>query len=91
MNGDWRDDDIDLLKRLWAAGETAASIAAKLGGLSRSAVLGQDFPAAARSGRRQRQEGGGDESEPAPQPAAAPRRAPTAAGAKVATARRCSI
>jgi GcrA cell cycle regulator len=43
MNGDWRDEDIDLLKRLWADGETAARIAEKLGGLSRSAVLGKIF------------------------------------------------
>jgi GcrA cell cycle regulator len=40
---DWRDDEIALLKRLWAQGETAASIAEKLGGLSRSAVLGKIF------------------------------------------------
>ena len=43
MNGDWLDEDIALLKRLWAEGETAASIAEKLGGLSRSAVLGKIF------------------------------------------------
>jgi GcrA cell cycle regulator len=43
MNIDWRDDEIALLKRLWADGETAASIAEKLGGVSRSAVLGKIF------------------------------------------------
>jgi GcrA cell cycle regulator len=43
MDGDWRDEDIALLKRLWAKGETAARIAEKLGGLSRSAVLGKIF------------------------------------------------
>ncbi len=44
MRGEsWREDDIELLKRLWAAGETAHAIAAKLGGLSRSAVLGKIF------------------------------------------------
>jgi GcrA cell cycle regulator len=43
MNGDWLDEDIALLKRLWAQGETAARIAEKLGGLSRSAVLGKIF------------------------------------------------
>ncbi len=43
MNDDWLDEDIALLKRLWAQGETAASIGAKLGGISRSAVLGKIF------------------------------------------------
>jgi GcrA cell cycle regulator len=43
MPGAWMDDDIDLLKRLWAAGETAETIAARLGGLTRSAVLGKIF------------------------------------------------
>jgi GcrA cell cycle regulator len=43
MRGAWTDDDIDLLKRLWAEGETAEAIAARLGGLSRSAVLGKIF------------------------------------------------
>ena len=43
MRGAWMDDDIDLLKRLWAAGETAETIAARLGGLTRSAVLGKIF------------------------------------------------
>jgi GcrA cell cycle regulator len=54
MKGDWRDEDIALLKRLWSEGETAASIAIKLGGISRSAVLGKIFrlrlpPAAGKS------------------------------------------
>ena len=44
MNGEpWRPEDIDLLRRLWAAGETAVVIGQKLGGLSRSAVLGKVF------------------------------------------------
>ncbi len=43
MQIDWRDDEIALLKRLWAQGETAASIAEQLGGISRSAVLGKIF------------------------------------------------
>jgi GcrA cell cycle regulator len=43
MQIDWRDDEIALLKRLWAQGETAARIAEKLGGISRSAVLGKIF------------------------------------------------
>jgi len=82
MHGEsWRDEDIELLKRLWAGGETAAGIADKLGGISRSAVLGKIFrlrlgpgagkapgKAAEKAGRRQqpaRRRGGG----PAPAPA----------------------
>jgi GcrA cell cycle regulator len=41
--GSWSDEEIDLLKKLWAAGETAQAIAAKLGDMSRSAVLGKIF------------------------------------------------
>ncbi len=43
MRDAWTDEDIELLKRLWAAGETADTIAARLGGLTRSAVLGKIF------------------------------------------------
>lgn len=39
----WKPEDIELLRRLWTAGETAAAIGMKLGGLSRSAVLGKIF------------------------------------------------
>jgi GcrA cell cycle regulator len=37
----WTVEQIDLLKKLWAEGKTAAAIAAQLGDLSRSAVLGK--------------------------------------------------
>ena len=44
MRGEpWRPEDIALLRRLWTQGETAAAIGLKLGGLSRSAVLGKIF------------------------------------------------
>jgi GcrA cell cycle regulator len=43
MRGEWDDDQVELLKRLWAAGETAQAISAKLGDISRSAVLGKIF------------------------------------------------
>jgi len=44
MNGEpWLDEDIELVKRLWAAGETAQAIADRLGSFSRSAVLGKIF------------------------------------------------
>ncbi|HUI14734.1 MAG TPA: GcrA family cell cycle regulator [Xanthobacteraceae bacterium] len=44
MRGEpWRLEDTEMLRQLWSAGETAATIGAKLGGLSRSAVLGKIF------------------------------------------------
>jgi GcrA cell cycle regulator len=42
-DGFWTTERIALLKRLWAQGTTATAIAAELGGLSRSAVLGKIF------------------------------------------------
>ena len=39
----WTDERIDMLKQLWADGATANSIADRLGGVSRSAVLGKIF------------------------------------------------
>jgi GcrA cell cycle regulator len=44
MRGDlWTAERIELLRALWAKGETADAIAARLGGLSRSAVLGKIY------------------------------------------------
>jgi GcrA cell cycle regulator len=46
MRGDqdlWTYERIELLEKLWAEGATANAIAAQLGGLSRSAVLGKIF------------------------------------------------
>ena len=37
----WTSEQIDLLKRLWSEGLTAAAIAVRIGDLSRSAVLGK--------------------------------------------------
>jgi GcrA cell cycle regulator len=39
----WTSEQLKLLKDLWANGETAAAIGARLGGLTRSAVLGKVF------------------------------------------------
>jgi GcrA cell cycle regulator len=39
----WTAERVALLRKLWAEGETAAAIGARLGGLSRSAVLGKVF------------------------------------------------
>jgi GcrA cell cycle regulator len=62
----WTADRIDLLRRLWGAGETAAAIGDRLGGMSRSAVLGKVF--------RLRLEiaGSGKTSQKREKPAAAP-------------------
>jgi GcrA cell cycle regulator len=43
MQPHWSAEDVALLKRLWAQGETATAIATRLGGISRSAVLGKVF------------------------------------------------
>src|SRR5687767_4326310 len=37
----WTDERIELLKEMWANGRSAAQIAAHLGGISRSAVIGK--------------------------------------------------
>jgi hypothetical protein len=39
----WTDDGITLLRKLWAEGATANAIGQRLGGFSRSAVLGKVF------------------------------------------------
>jgi GcrA cell cycle regulator len=39
----WNDERIAILKQLWAEGKTAGAIGKKLGGFSRSAVLGKIF------------------------------------------------
>lgn len=37
----WTDDRVDLLKKLWGEGKTAAEIAKELGGVTRNAVIGK--------------------------------------------------
>lgn len=39
----WTAERVEMLRRLWAGGETAQSIADRLGGVSRSAVMGKIF------------------------------------------------
>ena len=58
MPTEWTDDDVALLRKLWAEGKTATAIAARLGGISRSAVLGKVF--------RLRLPPAADKSSPAP-------------------------
>jgi len=60
----WRQDDIETLVRLWRAGETADAIGRRLGGLSRSAVLGKVFRL--RLGAAARPESGDVNAVPAP-------------------------
>ena len=43
MRDGWTAERISLLQQLWAGGSTAESIAARLGGLSRAAVLGKVY------------------------------------------------
>src|ERR1700722_7699936 len=69
----WTAERIELLKKLWTNGETAAAIAAHLGGMSRSAVLGKVFrlrlhtdeAAAKVPAKRQRRDVGGEVIAPA--------------------------
>jgi GcrA cell cycle regulator len=37
----WTDERVDLLKKLWAEGHSAAQVAKQLGGVSRNAVIGK--------------------------------------------------
>jgi GcrA cell cycle regulator len=43
MQAQWPPEDVALLKKLWTEGSSATEIAARLGGISRSAVLGKVF------------------------------------------------
>jgi GcrA cell cycle regulator len=44
MRGEsWTVERVELLRKLWGDGETAVAIAERLGGMSRSAVLGKIF------------------------------------------------
>jgi GcrA cell cycle regulator len=41
MNMSWTDERVELLKKLWGEGKTAAEIAKELGGVTRNAVIGK--------------------------------------------------
>jgi GcrA cell cycle regulator len=43
MRDPWSRERVAILEKLWAEGETAQSIAGRLGGVSRAAVLGKIF------------------------------------------------
>ncbi len=68
MRGDsWTAERLDLLRQLWAEGQTAAAIAARLGAMSRSAVLGKIFrlrlaaPGSAETAEKQRSDAAADQ------------------------------
>ena len=60
MPDQWTAERVTLLKRLWASGVSAGKIAAQLGGVSRSAVVGKIY----RLRRRQADEPPQDASSP---------------------------
>ena len=60
----WTDERVETLKRMWAEGQSASSIAKELGGVTRNAVIGKVH----RLGLSNRN----DEPEPAPAPAPEP-------------------
>ena len=82
----WTREQIDLLRQLWNEGLTAAAIAARLGGLSRSAVLGKVSSASAAHG--QGRGSVGSQSEVRRQSAAPKRRPPAGAAAANAASTR---
>ncbi len=79
MHGDaWTAERVELLKQLWQKGESAEVIAARLGGLTRSAVLGKIFrlrldasKTAATSGRQSKSAAAGAAPERVPRASAA--------------------
>jgi GcrA cell cycle regulator len=90
MRGDqdpWTDERVALLRELWAAGATANTIGAQLGGISRSAVLGKVFrlrlrastaaPSKARKGNGVSPDGA--RTQPASEMSAAPSASPALA------------
>jgi GcrA cell cycle regulator len=69
----WTDERVELLKRMWAEGQSASQIAKELGGVTRNAVIGKvhRLGLSNRVGDAPARE---DEAEAAPAPAAAPAR-----------------
>jgi GcrA cell cycle regulator len=67
----WTDERVELLKRMWAEGQSASQIAKELGGVTRNAVIGKvhRLGLSNRVGDAPARE---DEGEAAPAPAAAP-------------------
>ena len=80
----WSDERVEMLKKMWAEGQSASQIAKELGGVTRNAVIGKVH----RLGLSNRNgSGGGTEApakaaKPAPKPAAKAKPAPKPAKAE---------
>ena len=101
----WTDERVELLKKMWAEGQSASQIAKELGGVTRNAVIGKVH----RLGLSNRSGGGGASSEaskteakakpaktkaeakPKAKPAAEPAAAPAAASRPAATPARKAL
>jgi len=70
----WTDERVELLKKMWAEGQSASQIAKELGGVTRNAVIGKVH----RLGLSNRTGPGG---APGPVPAQAPAAPPAPAAA----------
>lgn len=77
----WTDNRVEILKRMWAEGQSASAIAKELGGVTRNAVIGKVH----RLGLSNRTEEAPAETAPAASPAAQPA---TAEARSAATAAR---
>ncbi|MFZ5749938.1 MAG: GcrA family cell cycle regulator [Pseudomonadota bacterium] len=77
----WTDERVELLKKMWAEGQSASQIAKELGGVTRNAVIGKVH----RLGLSNRV-GGPGETEPADPPAPEPARPAAHAAPKPAAA-----
>lgn len=64
----WTDERVEKLKKMWAEGQSASTIAKELGGVTRNAVIGKVH----RLGLSNRNGGGGSDSAAKPAPKAAP-------------------
>jgi GcrA cell cycle regulator len=73
----WSDERVEMLKKMWAEGQSASQIAKELGGVTRNAVIGKVHRLGLSN--RNGSGGGGDsaaKSKPAPKPAAKAKPAP---------------
>ena len=78
----WTDERVELLKKMWAEGQSASQIAKELGGVTRNAVIGKVH----RLGLSNRTGGAAPSKPAAKEKAAAPKKAAAAAPADEAKA-----
>jgi GcrA cell cycle regulator len=79
----WTDERVELLKRMWAEGQSASQIAKELGGVTRNAVIGKVH----RLGLSNRAGDGAAERDEAPEATAAKAEPPARAAPEPAAAR----